>query len=393
MRLTRLFSEFFRSERSGGIILFSCTVISILAANSPAGDSYAALWRHPLSLPFPPFGADFTLAHWINDGLMAVFFLLVGLEIKREFLHGELSDARSALFPALAAAGGMIVPASLHFLLNRGTPGQAGFGIPMATDIAFALGALSLLGTRVPSSLKVFLAALAIIDDLGAILVIAVFYTQGISMLFLCFSLGTFGFLYLMRRLNIRRLPVYMLGGAFMWYCMVRSGIHPTVAGVLLAFAVPSGREDEPSPSSRLQHILHNPVAFVILPLFALANTGIRFVPGWESGFLENNSLGIMAGLLVGKPAGILLFSSVALSTGLCTLPDEMDRRHLIGAGLLAGIGFTMSVFVAHLAFNVTHTVEASVMAVLASSATAGVAGVLFLGSLNGRRPIRNTTL
>jgi NhaA family Na+:H+ antiporter len=385
MKLSRLFSEFFRSEKTGGMILLSCTVLSVLAANAPFSDSYLAFWHHPLVLSFPPFRLNFTLTHWINDGLMAVFFLLVGLEIKREFYHGELSGVRSALLPALAAAGGMIVPASIHFLFNRGTPTQAGFGIPMATDIAFSLGVLSLLGSGIPPSLKVFLSALAIIDDLGAILVIAVFYTQDISLVYLGCSLLIFAVLLVMQRLNVTRLAVYICTGVIMWYCMVQSGIHPTIAGVLLAFAIPFSRDGAPSPSSRLQHILHAPVAFFVLPVFALANTGIRFAQDWHISFLESNSLGILSGLVIGKPVGIVLFSVCAVATGLCALPEEMDWRQLFGAGLLAGIGFTMSIFVANLAFSEAHLVNSSVIAVLASSVVAGLSGFLFLSAGRGR--------
>jgi Na+:H+ antiporter, NhaA family len=381
MRLSRLFSEFVRSEKTGGLVLLVCALLSVLAANGPLADSYTAFWHRPLSPGIPALRLDFTLAHWINDGLMAVFFLLVGLEIKREFSHGELSGLRSALFPAIAAAGGMIVPASIHFLLNRGTPTQAGFGIPMATDIAFVLGALSLLGSGAPPSLKVFLTALAIIDDLGAILVIAVFYTQGISFFALGCALGVFAVLLAMQRLRVTLLWLYLLGGVLMWYCMVRSGVHSTIAGVLLAFAIPSAADDSPSLSSRLQHILHLPVAYFILPLFALANTGIRFAQGWELSLFERNSLGILSGLVLGKPAGIALFSGMAVASGFCALPEEMNWHHILGAGVLAGIGFTMSIFVANLAFSDTHTVNSSVMAVLASSVAAGLCGFLFLSA------------
>jgi NhaA family Na+:H+ antiporter len=369
------------------MVLVSCALLSVLAANGPFSDSYSAFWHHSLDPDIPALRLGFTVLHWINDGLMAVFFLLVGLEIKREFSYGELSGVRSALFPAIAAAGGMIVPASIHLLFNRGTPTQAGFGIPMATDIAFVLGALSLLGSGVPASLKVFLTALAIIDDLGAILVIAVFYTQDISLIALCGALGFFCVLLVMQRLRVTRLSLYLVGGVLMWYCMVRSGVHPTIAGVLLAFVIPSAADDSPSLSSRLQHILHVPVAFVILPVFALANTGIRFAQGWELSLFERNSVGILSGLVLGKPAGIMLFSGLAVASGLCALPEEMSWLHLTGAGILAGIGFTMSIFVAHLAFSDPYTVNSSVTAVLASSAAAGLCGFLFLsaGKVRGK--------
>jgi NhaA family Na+:H+ antiporter len=393
MRLTRPFIEFFRSEKTGGTVLLLCTVLSILAANGPFSGSYVAFWQSPLFLSFGPVELDFTLLRWINDGLMAAFFLLVGLEIRREMSRGELSDVRSALFPAIAAAGGMIVPASLHYLINRGTPTQAGFGIPMATDIAFALGVLSLLGNRVPPSLKVFLAALAIMDDLGAILVIALFYTKDISLAYLGASLGLFAVLIAMRRLNAKRLLPYILAGTAMWYCMVRSGIHPTIAGVLFAFAIPSGGEDSSSLSSRVQHFLHAPVAYVILPVFALANTGIRLAHNWQVHLLESNSVGILSGLVIGKPAGIVLFSFLAVAAGLCSLPEGMGWAQLFGTGVLAGIGFTMSIFISNLAFSDPRIAGTSVTAVLAASAAAGLGGYLFLSAVKSVKSVSTDSL
>ena len=393
MRLTRPFIEFFRSEKTGGTVLLLCTVLSILAANGPFSGSYVAFWQSPLFLSFGPVELDFTLLRWINDGLMAAFFLLVGLEIRREMSRGELSDVRSALFPAIAAAGGMIVPASLHYLINRGTPTQAGFGIPMATDIAFALGVLSLLGNRVPPSLKVFLAALAIMDDLGAILVIALFYTKDISLAYLGASLGLFAVLIAMRRLNAKRLLPYILAGTAMWYCMVRSGIHPTIAGVLFAFAIPSGGEDSSSLSSRVQHFLHAPVAYVILPVFALANTGIRLAHNWQVNLLESNSVGILSGLVIGKPAGIVLFSFLAVAAGLCSLPEGMGWAQLFGTGVLAGIGFTMSIFISNLAFSDPRIAGTSVTAVLAASAAAGLGGYLFLSAVKSVKSVSTDSL
>jgi NhaA family Na+:H+ antiporter len=307
--------------------------------------------------------------------------------------RGELSDVRSALFPAIAAAGGMIVPASLHYLINRGTPTQAGFGIPMATDIAFALGVLSLLGNRVPPSLKVFLAALAIMDDLGAILVIALFYTKDISLAYLGASLGLFAVLIAMRRLNAKRLLPYILAGTAMWYCMVRSGIHPTIAGVLFAFAIPSGGEDSSSLSSRVQHFLHAPVAYVILPVFALANTGIRLAHNWQVHLLESNSVGILSGLVIGKPAGIVLFSFLAVAAGLCSLPEGMGWAQLFGTGVLAGIGFTMSIFISNLAFSDPRIAGTSVTAVLAASAAAGLGGYLFLSAVKSVKSVSTDSL
>lgn len=376
--LTALFNEFFESEKSGGLILVACTALSILLANSFIGDSYIHFWHLKLDLSIASIDLNYSIHHWINDGLMAVFFLLVGLEIERELYAGELSSIKNAALPVIAALGGMMVPAALHFMLNQGTPSQPGIGIPMATDIAFALGVLSLLGNRIPLSLKIFLTAFAIIDDLGAIIIIAIFYSAGISILHLSLAAGVFALLLLLNRLRVRPLAPYLLLGAVMWYFLLKSGVHATIAGVALAFAVPFTR-DEPNPSYRLQHRLHKPVAFVILPLFAMANTAL--VIGRESigGLASLNSLGIMAGLVLGKPAGIVIFSLAAVSLKLARLPGDMNRRHLLGAGMLGGIGFTMSIFIANLAFTEAAMVRESIIAILVGSLLSGCAGFLFL--------------
>jgi NhaA family Na+:H+ antiporter len=314
---------------------------------------------------------------------MAVFFLLIGLELERELYVGELSSLKSALLPIVAAFGGIIVPAGVHFALNSGTPTQSGSGIPMATDIAFALGALALLGSRIPPILKVFVAATAVMDDLGAIIVIAVFYSTQFSLIHLLGALAVFGLLIVFNRvLRISALAPYLVGGAVMWFLMVQSGVHATIAGVLLAFAIPFGPKaaDEKSPSHRLEHALHKPVAFLILPLFALANTGVVFDADWQQGLSSVNSLGIMAGLVLGKPVGIVLLSFLAIAIGLCQLPADLTWRHLIGAGFLAGIGFTMSIFITNLAFaGQPEVINASKMAILVASMTAGVLGMLWL--------------
>lgn len=373
--LSATFLAFFRSEKSGSVLLIACTLVSLLVANSGVGASYQAFWHlHLLGL---------SIEHWVNDGLMAVFFLLIGLELERELYVGELSDFRNALLPIFAAVGGIVVPALIHFGLNNGTPTQAGSGIPMATDIAFALGALALLGQRVPASLKIFLTALAVMDDLGAIIVIAVFYSSNFSWLFLSGALLVFGVLLVFNRfLKIKALLPYLIGGALMWLLMFKSGVHATIAGVMLAFAIPfSGRTaDEASPSHRLEHQLHKPVAFVILPIFALANTGILIGSGWQAELTSANSLGIMAGLVLGKPIGIFLMSFVAVAIGICALPSDLKWRHLFGAGLLGGIGFTMSIFIANLAFpDLPEAINASKMAILLASLAAGTLGLLWL--------------
>ncbi|QQE09301.1 Na+/H+ antiporter NhaA [Cupriavidus sp. ISTL7] len=374
-RLSNTFQRFFESEKAGGILLIACTVVSLILANSPVGDQYLHLWHVKV--------AGLSVEHWINDALMAIFFLLIGLELERELYNGELSSLRNALLPIVAAAGGIAVPALIHFGFNGGTPTQAGIGIPMATDIAFALGVLALLGSRVPASLKIFLTALAVMDDLGAIIVIALFYTAELAFVYLAGALAVFGALLFMNRvLRVMSLIPYLLGGVLMWFLMLKSGVHATIAGVLLAFAIPfSGRQDDAaSPSHRLEHFLHRPVAFVILPIFALANTGIVIGGDWAQELASSNSLGILAGLMVGKPLGITILSFLAVAVGICKLPLDLRWRHVFGAGLLGGIGFTMSIFITNLAFTgEPGVINASKMAILLASLSAGVLGFVWL--------------
>ncbi|MEO6408340.1 MAG: Na+/H+ antiporter NhaA [Burkholderiaceae bacterium] len=377
-QLSKSFGEFFDSEKASGIVLIVCTVVSLALANSAIGAGYLAMWKVDL--------AGLSLEHWINDGLMAVFFLLIGLELERELYNGELSDFRSALLPVFAAVGGVAVPALIHFALNSGTPTQAGIGIPMATDIAFALGVLALLGSRVPAALKIFVTAVAVIDDLVAIVVIAIFYTAQFSIAYLLAALAVFAVLVAMNRFGrVMALAPYLVGGALMWFLMLKSGVHATIAGVLLAFAIPfsARRDDASSPSHRLEHHLHKPVSFLILPIFALANTGVVFGPDWMDALADANSLGIGLGLVFGKPIGVALMTFAAVALGISRLPDEMNWRHVLGAGLLGGIGFTMSIFIANLAFaGSAPTVNASKMMVLLASLTAGTLGFVWLKRL-----------
>ncbi|MGJ7914307.1 Na+/H+ antiporter NhaA [Massilia sp. LXY-6] len=373
--LSHTFQRFFASKKAGGIVLIACMLLSLLLANSPAGESYLAFWHRDL--------AGMSVEHWINDGLMAVFFLMVGLELERELYNGELSDFRNALLPIVAAVGGICVPALLHFALNAGTSTQRGIGIPMATDIAFALGVLALLGSRVPASLKIFLTALAVIDDLGAILVIAIFYTTGLQTGYLIGALAVFAALVCLNRFaRVMALLPYLAGGALMWFLMLKSGIHASIAGVLLAFAIPysARQDDEESPSHRLEHLLHAPTSFLILPLFALANTGIVIGANWATELASSNSLGIFGGLVLGKPIGIVLFSFAAVALGMCRLPPDLSWRHVLGAGMLGGIGFTMSIFITNLAFpGLADAITASKIAILLASLTAGAVGFLWL--------------
>lgn len=373
--LSHTFQRFFASEKSGGILLICCTLISLCLANSPLAQPYLHFWHVQL--------AGLSLELWVNDALMAIFFLLIGLELKRELRNGELASMRSAMLPVIAAAGGIAAPALLHLWFNHGLPTQPGMGIPMATDIAFALAVLALLGSRVPPALKVFLTALAVMDDLGAIIVIAVFYTAQLAPLYLLGALLAFAALMALNRLlQVRLLAPYLIGGALMWFLMLKSGVHATIAGVLLAFAIPcsSQAEDEASPSHRLEHALHLPVAFVILPIFALANTGIVIGADWAHALASPNSTGILAGLVLGKPLGIALACCAAVGLGLCQLPGELRWRHVIGAGMLGGIGFTMSIFITNLAFGTDPAlVNASKMAILLASLVSGALGFAWL--------------
>ncbi len=383
MKLTETFIRFARSEQFGGVLLIACTALSLALANSPMAVQYQGLWQTQLG--------PLSIEHWINDALMAVFFLLIGLELERELYVGELSRLRNALLPAFAAGGGMAVPALVHYGLNAGTPTEAGFGIPMATDIAFALGALALLGSRIPAALKVFVVAFAVIDDLGAIVLIATVYSQDLSIRFLAAALGIWIALIVMNRpLRVMSLAPYLVGGAALWYCLLKAGIHASIAGVLLAFAIPftSRTAGMSSPSHRLAHALHLPVAYLILPLFALANTGVRINAEYLALASSMNSIGIAAGLVLGKPIGVVLLCLAAVKSGICALPDEVRWSHIVGAGLLGGIGFTMSIFIANLAFeDDTMLINSSKLAVLAASLVAGALGWLWLrmGVVPGR--------
>ena len=369
--MTKLFNAFFNSEKSGGIVLIICTIISLIVANSVFGDSYIAFWQQK-------FGG-MSLEHWINDGLMAIFFLMIGLELEREIYIGELSTLKDALLPIIAAIGGMLVPAFIYVIINRGTDTQSGYGIPMATDIAFAIGILSLLGKRVPTSLKIFLTALAVIDDLGAILVIAIFYSKGIVLTNLFIALGIYVVLIILNRLKVRNLIPYLLGGGVMWYFMHNSGVHATIAGVLTAFAIPFGNGDEKSTSYILQNALHWPVAFFILPVFALANTAIVINGGFVEVLSHKYSIGIIAGLFVGKPLGVFIFSFLAVAIGWGKLPVGVGWKHIIGTGFLAGIGFTMSIFITLLAFDDADIINNSKLSVLIASVIAALTGLLTL--------------
>lgn len=371
MKETNLFKAFFDSEKAGGIILIFATLISLLLANSIFQTEYLQIWNITIG--------NHSLTHWINDGLMTIFFLLIGLELEREVYIGELSTLKKAALPLFGALGGMIVPALIFMYFNSGTSTQSGAGIPMATDIAFAIGILSLLGNRVPTSLKIFLTALAVIDDLGAIIIIAVFYTSTISFLNLGIALGIMSVLFLLNRLKANHFFPYLIGGILMWYFMLNSGVHATITGVLLAFVIPFGDGTSATISYKLQHLLHKPVAFIILPLFALANTCIIINTDWHEGLTHPNSIGILFGLIIGKPLGIWIVSYLGVLLGLCVLPKSLQWKNILGAGILGGIGFTMSIFITLLAFDNDTDIVNSKIAILIASTMAALVGFVVL--------------
>ncbi len=427
-------NEFMHAEASGGIVLMACALAALVWANSPWADSYAALWGAKITIGPEGYAISETLLHWINDGLMAVFFFVVGLEMKREVLVGELASLRLAALPVAAALGGMVVPALIYVAINLGGEGVGGWGVPMATDIAFALGVLALLGSRVPANLKIFLTALAIVDDLGAVLVIALFYTAEVSWGWLGVGAAFLGTLVVANRLHVRHPIPYALLGLGLWVAFLESGVHATIAGVLLALTIPArtrmdsdgflrrsreileefdrAGEEGPhilsnggqqaavaeleaacervqSPMQRLEHALHPWVAFGIVPLFALANAGVALGGGIVDALTEPVTLGIVAGLVVGKQVGVLLFAWGVVRLHLADLPDDVGWRHIYGAGLLAGIGFTMSLFIGSLAFGEGPLLDAAKTGILAASLIAGAAGWLVLRSARPAAPPR----
>ena len=363
--------NFFKSEKAPGLILILSTIISLSLANSGIGEDYRQIWDTKIG--------SHSLVHWINDGLMVIFFLLIGLELRREIVKGELSNMRDASLPIFAAIGGMAIPAAFYLLFNFGTPTQSGYGIPMATDIAFALGVLSLLGNRVPLTLKVFLTALAVIDDLGAILIIAFFYSKSLVLSNLFISLGVFVLLLTLNRFKVKSLTIYLLGGVVMWYYMLNSGVHATITGVLLAFAIPFNKTDGHSTAYKLQHFLHKPVSFLILPLFALANTDLLLGSNVASVLTQDYSLGIAAGLIIGKPLGVFFMSYLAVALGISKLTNGLRWSSILGTGFLAGIGFTMSIFITLLAFDNETVVDNAKFVILLASLVAGVIGYVLL--------------
>ncbi|MBF9237259.1 Na+/H+ antiporter NhaA [Hymenobacter sp. BT683] len=368
-RVLRPIRELSESGKLAGLLLILATVVSLLLSNSSLSASYLSLWDIHLG-----YGVlDKSLTHWINDGLMAIFFFLVGLEIKREVVDGELSHPRQAMLPALAAVGGVAAPALIHLAFTRGTPGASGWAIPTATDIAFSLGILALLGKRVPASLRIFLTALAIIDDLLAVLIIAVFYSGSLHLTYMMGAAGIFGLLVLLNRLQVNALGIYLGLGLLLWFCVLESGIHATVAGVLLALTIPTHRIES------LEHALQRPVSYLLLPLFALCNTAIVLNTGLGPVFASPVALGIGLGLLLGKPLGIVGVVALLVRLGVAELPALVNWRQMVGLGFTAGIGFTMAIFIATLAYQAPAAVDVSKLAVLIGSAIAAIAGAIIL--------------
>lgn len=426
--ILRPFQEFFEDQSAGGLVLLGCAALAMLWANSPWADSYHHLWATTITIGPAGAALSMSLHHWINDGLMVLFFFVVGLEIKRELLIGELASPRQAALPIAAALGGMIAPALIYTTLNFGGPGSHGWGVPMATDIAFALGVLALLGPRVPTGIKVFLAALAIVDDLGAVVVIALFYTAELKLTALLAAAALTALLFAMNRLGVRRPALYAIGGILLWLAVLASGIHATIAGVLLAMTIPARtRIDEREFSDKVEHALgdfrhgmsregttvltdedqqnaiwtieeacegvqapllkfedalHSLVAFLIMPLFALSNAGVPVGGGLAAAFASPITWGVILGLVIGKPIGITAFSWLAVKLGLAELPQGVNWRGIIGTSLLGGIGFTMALFVASLAFGDATMLDHAKLGILSASTVAGIVGWLVLRTM-----------
>ncbi|UPZ34867.1 Na+/H+ antiporter NhaA [Sphingobacterium sp. PCS056] len=381
-----VFKDFFKSSNAGGILLFICVIISLIIANTSLGSSLQALLDWELGYESTAVHLKYSVLLWINDGLMAIFFLLVGLEIKREIVEGELSSPKKASLPILCAIGGAVIPALIYLSINAGTDTASGWGIPMATDIAFALAVITLLGNKIPASLKIFLAALAIVDDLIAILVIALFYSSGIEITYLIYAGIGLTILVIMNRLNILNPYLYLIPGVFIWYFIHHSGIHATVAGVLVAMTIPTNDTAIESPLERLEHALVKPVNFLIIPIFAFANTNITIQSEMIHGLIAPLGLGISLGLLLGKPLGIFLMAFICSKLKISSLPEGSNLKHIIGIGLLAGIGFTMSIFISILSYENPLYVNEAKLSILISSVLAGLIGYFLLKSFGNKR-------
>lgn len=427
-KLVQPFQNFVQMESFSGILLLMLTVIALIWANMPFGNTYADLWHTAISIGLNGAVFSQSLHFWINDGLMTVFFLLVGLEIKRELLAGELSSPRLAALPIFAALGGMIFPALIYAAINHDTPASAGWGIPTATDIAFSLGVLTLLGSRVSVKLKVFLVALAIVDDMGAVVLIAIFYSTDLSVMWLAISIGIFLLQLMFNYLNVHRISLFIALGVLLWISLYYTGIHATIAGVLTAAAIPArtridrdgfiemggryldlfkntrssekaqiatGKQQEiimsiesvceaaQAPLQRIEHKLHPWVTYLIMPLFALANAGVTVHGNILDSIAHGTTVGIMLGLMLGKPIGITLFTWLAVKMGFAKLPENESTAKIFGIGMIAGIGFTMSLFISNLAFGAGENLDISKIGILAGSFLSGILGYIYLYAAN----------
>ncbi|MCI0922118.1 Na+/H+ antiporter NhaA [Sphingobacterium rhinopitheci] len=380
------FKEFFASSTGGGILLFICVILALIIANSPLGPSLLSFLDSKVGFENNNIHLNYSIKQWIDDGLMAIFFLLVGLEIKRELVEGELASPKKAALPIFAAVGGAIVPALIYVIFNHNQDTHHGWGIPMATDIAFALAVISMLGSKVPASLKIFLAALAIVDDLLAILVIAIFYSGELQYTYLLYAFGLFLLQIAFNRLGFKNLLYYLIPGIFMWYFIHHSGIHATIAGVLTAMTLPTTVDDKESPLEKLEHLLVKPVNFIIIPIFAFVNTAIILHSEMIGGLTSSMGLGIILGLVVGKSLGILFTCWVCVKSKIANLPEGASWKHMLGVGMLGGIGFTMSIFVAMLSFSDPLHIEEAKLSVLVASLLAGLLGYLYLSALSKKQ-------
>ena len=380
--ITSPFKWFFKLEAASGLVLLFSAIVALIISNSDFSDDYFNILNFHLTIGVKNFGLNMSLLHWINDALMAVFFFVVTLEIKREFLHGELSKPKQALLPIIGAIGGMVVPAIIYIYINFETGSTLkGWAIPSATDIAFSIGVLSLLGSRVPISLKIFLTALAIIDDLGAIIIIAFFYSSELNYTFLFMMLFFFLILLILNRLNIKKFTPYLFVGIFLWYFTHGSGIHSTISGVLLALTIPHSKTNKDfSLLLKLEHYLSPYVAFAIMPLFALANAGVSVSNLSISTLLNPVPLGIVCGLFFGKQIGVFAFSYLSIKLKFAEMPNNSNWSKLYGVGILTGIGFTMSLFVGNLAFvNDVQHIDGVKIGVLAGSLLSTLIGYFWL--------------
>jgi NhaA family Na+:H+ antiporter len=382
----RPFKEFLKSGSAGGVILLLCVVVSLLIANSSIGPSFQNLLDYNIGWESSSIELRYPIISWINDGLMAIFFLLVGLEIKREVIEGELSSFKQASLPIMAALGGVAFPALIYHFLNTGLETHSGWAIPMATDIAFALAVISILGKSVPTSLKILLAALAIVDDLMAILVIATFYSTSLHFTYLLYAGGLFALLIAFNRLGVKNIALYIIPGVFIWYFIHHSGIHATIAGVLVAITLPTTPDATESPLEKLEHLLMRPVNFFIMPLFALANTNIKFESAMVDGLFTPLGMGIVLGLFIGKPVGIFITSWLSIKTGFSKMPDKAGWSHIIGVGMIAGIGFTMSIFISLLSFTSAELLVEAKFSILVGSLLSGIIGSLLLKGIAKRK-------